>query len=454
MESGKYMQNAKKHLKMSHVQIIALGFFIIIMAGTFLLMLPFSTKNGQGASFLDALFTATSASCVTGLIVQDTSLYWSGFGQAVILLMLQIGGLGFMTIAAMFFMFLRKKVHLREREILSESISVSQVGGILRLAKKILLGTLVIEGLGALILMIRFVPLYGSQGVWMSVFHAVSAFCNGGFDLMGQHTGAYSSLTAFSDDWLVCTVIMLLIVIGGIGFVVWDDVLTYRFKLRKYHLHSKIVLFMSSILVFGGALLFLIIEKNATGAGLSAGDQILAALFDSVTARTAGFNTVDTGALSDAGKLLTIMLMFIGGSPGSTAGGAKTTTIMVLLLYSFSYMRKNRGTSVFGRSLEDDALRKASAVFFTNLMLALGVTIAISAIQQLPMLDLMFETFSAIGTVGMTTGLTRELNSISRILIIFLMYCGRVGSISFANALAGKRKTAPVRDAIEKITIG
>lgn len=448
------MKKENKHLKMSHVQIIALGFFLIIMIGTALLMLPVSTKNGEGAAFLDALFTATSASCVTGLIVQDTSLYWSGFGQAVILLMIQIGGLGFMTIATMFFMFLRKRVHLRERELLSESISVSQVGGIMRLAKKILLGTFLIEGTGALLLMIRFVPRYGIQGIWMSVFHSVSAFCNGGFDLMGQHTGAYSSLTAFSKDWLVSTVIMVLIIVGGVGFVVWDDVLTYRLKFKKYHLHSKIVLFMSAILVFGGAALFLLIERNATGAGLSVGDQILAALFDSVTARTAGFNTVDTGALSDAGKLLTIMLMFIGGSPGSTAGGVKTTTIMVLMLYSFSYMRKNRGMSVFGRSLEDDALRKASAVFFTNLMLALAVTITISAIQQLPMLDLMFETFSAIGTVGMTTGLTRDLNSISRILIIFLMYCGRVGSLSFANALAGKRKTAPVKDAVEKITIG
>ena len=230
--------------------------------------------------------------------------------------------------------------------------------------------------------------------------------------------------------------------------------LTHKWKIRRYHLHSKIVLFMTGLLIFGGAILFLLIERNATGAGLSFGDQILAALFDSVTARTAGFNTVDTAALSDAGKLLTIALMFIGGSPGSTAGGVKTTTIMVLMLYSFSYMRKNRGTSVFGRSLEEDALRKASAVFFTNLMLALGVTIVISAIQSLPMLDLMFETFSAIGTVGMSTGLTRELNDLSRVLIMFLMYCGRVGSLSFANALAGKRKTAPVRDAVEKITIG
>ena len=448
------MQKKKMNVKMSHVQIIALGFFLIIMTGTILLMLPVSTKNGQGASFLDAVFTATSASCVTGLVVQDTSTYWSGFGQAVILTMIQIGGLGFMTIATMFFMLLRKRVHLRGRELLTESISVNQVGGIMRLAKKILIGTFLIEGIGALLLMIRFVPLYGKQGIWMSVFHSVSAFCNGGFDLMGQHTGPYSSLSAFADDWLVNIVIMALIIIGGVGFVVWDDMLNFKWKLKRYHLHSKIVLFMSTVLIFGGAVLFLIVERDATGAGLSIGNQILAALFDSVTARTAGFNTVDTAALSDAGKLLTIALMFIGGSPGSTAGGVKTTTIMVLMLYSFSYMRKDRGTSVFGRSLEDDALRKASAVFFTNLMLALGVTIAISAIQSLPMLDLMFETFSAIGTVGMSTGLTRDLNNISRILIIFLMYCGRVGSLSFANALAGKRKTAPVRDAVEKITIG
>lgn len=448
------MQKRKMNLKMSHVQIIALGFFLIIMTGTILLMLPVSTKNGHGAGFLEALFTATSASCVTGLVVQDTSTYWSSFGQAIILTMIQIGGLGFMTIATMFFMLLRRRVLLRGREILTESISVNQVGGIMRLAKKILIGTFLIEGVGALLLMIRLVPLYGKQGVWMSVFHSVSAFCNGGFDLMGQHTGPYSSLTGFVDDWLVNMVIMALIVIGGVGFVVWDDMLTHKWKIRRYHLHSKIVLFMTGLLIFGGAILFLLIERNATGAGLSFGDQILAALFDSVTARTAGFNTVDTAALSDAGKLLTIALMFIGGSPGSTAGGVKTTTIMVLMLYSFSYMRKNRGTSVFGRSLEEDALRKASAVFFTNLMLALGVTIVISAIQSLPMLDLMFETFSAIGTVGMSTGLTRELNDLSRVLIMFLMYCGRVGSLSFANALAGKRKTAPVRDAVEKITIG
>lgn len=448
------MQKQKKRLKMSHVQIIALGFFLIIMTGTSLLMLPVSTKNGQGASFLDALFTATSASCVTGLIVQDTSLYWSEFGQAVILLMIQIGGLGFMTIATMFFMFLRRRVHLRGRELLSESISVDQVGGIMRLAKKIIWGTFLIEGIGALLLMIRFVPLYGAQGIWMSVFHSVSAFCNGGFDLMGQHTGAYSSLTGFASDWLVNLVIMALIVVGGIGFIVWDDALTHKLKLKKYHLHSKIVLLMTTILLFGGAIIFFFVERNTTGAGMTFGNQVLAALFDSATARTAGFNTVDTASLSDAGKLVTIALMFIGGSPGSTAGGVKTTTIMVLMLYSFSYMRKNRSTSVFGRSLEEDALRKASAVFFTNLMLALGATVIISSIQNLSMLDLMFETFSAIGTVGMSTGLTRDLNSISRVLIIFLMYCGRVGSLSFANALAGKRKTAPVRDAVEKITIG
>ncbi len=448
------MQQQKKYLKMSHVQIIALGFFLIIMAGTTLLMLPVSTADGQGASFLEALFTATSASCVTGLVVQDTATYWSTFGQGVILIMIQIGGLGFMTIATMFFLLLRRRVHLRGRELLTESISVSQVGGIMRLAKKILLGTFLLEGTGALLLMVRFVPLYGPRGIWMSVFHSISAFCNAGFDLMGQYTGKYSSFTFFADDWLVNLVIMALIVIGGVGFIVWDDILTYKLSIKKYHLHSKIVLWMTTILIFGGAALFLIVERNATGAGLSAGDQILAALFDSVTARTAGFNTVDTAGLSDAGKLITIALMFIGGSPGSTAGGVKTTTIVVLFLYSFSYMRSNRSTSIFGRSLEDDALRKASAVFFTNLMLALGVIIVISSIQRLPVMDLMFEAFSAIGTVGMSTGITRELNDIARVLIIFLMYCGRVGSLSFANALAGKKKTAPVKDAVEKITIG
>ena len=448
------MKEKKIKFKMSHVQIIALGFFLMILSGTILLMLPIATADGRGGTFLESLFTATSASCVTGLIVQDTATYWSGFGQGVILTLIQIGGLGFMTIATLFFMLLRKRIHLRGRELLTESISVSQVGGILRLAKKILIGTFIIEGVGALLLMIRFVPLYGKQGIWMSVFHSISAFCNGGFDLMGRHTGAYSSLTAFSGDLLVNAVIMTLIIIGGVGFVVWDDILTYRWKLKRYHLHSKMVIFMTSILLLGGAVLFLIFERNATGAGRSLGEQVLTALFGSTTARTAGFNTVDTASLSDAGKLLTILLMFIGGSPGSTAGGVKTTTMMVLFLYSFSYMRKNRSTSIFGRSLEEDALRKASAVFFTNLMLTLGATIIISSIQQLPMLDLLFETFSAIGTAGMSTGVTRELTAVSKILIIMLMYCGRVGSLSFANALAGKRKTAPVKNAVEKITIG
>lgn len=444
----------KRYFKMSHVQIIALGFFLIIMTGAMLLMLPISTQDGQGADFLEALFTATSASCVTGLIVRDTATYWSYFGQGVILTMIQIGGLGFMTIATMFFLILRKRVHLRGRELLTESINVSQVGGIMRLAKKIIFGTIFIEGAGALLLMIRFVPKYGAVGIWMSVFHSVSAFCNAGFDLMGQFTGAYSSLTAFVDDWLVSGVVMALIVIGGVGFIVWDDILTYHFSFKKYHLHSKIVLGMTFLMIFGGALLFLVVERNATGAGMSFDNQILAALFDSVTARTAGFNTVDTAGLSDAGKLITIVLMFVGGSPGSTAGGVKTTTIAVLLLFSFSYMRSDKSISVFGRTLEEDALRKASAVFFTNLSLALTVTVLISSIQVIPVMDIVFETFSAIGTVGMSTGITRELNDVSRVLIIFLMYCGRVGSLSFANALAGKRKTAPVRNAVEKITIG
>lgn len=440
-------------IRMSHVQIIALGFFLIIMAGTGLLMLPISTK-GENATFLEALFTATSASCVTGLIVRDTSVFWSDFGHAVIITLIQIGGLGFMTIATLFFLALRKRVHLRGRELLTESINMTQVGGILRLAKKILLGTLLVEGTGALLLMIRFVPQYGAYGIWMSVFHAISAFCNAGFDLMGQFQEPYISFVSYQGDWLVCSVIMALITIGGIGFIVWDDISNYGYHWRKYHLHSKIVLSASAILTFGGAVLFFFMESNASGMGLSMEDRILTSLFDSVTARTAGMNTVDTAALSDAGKLLTIILMFIGGSPGSTAGGAKTTTIAVLLLYSFAYMRKNRSTSIFGRSLEADALGKASAVFFTNLFLALGATLIISHIQELPMLDILFETFSAIGTVGMTTGITRELNDLSRVLIIFLMYCGRVGSLSFANALAGKKKTAPVRDAVEKITIG
>lgn len=440
--------------RLSHMQIIALGFFLMIMTGTILLMLPVSSQNGQWTGFVDALFTATSASCVTGQVVKDTGTYWSSFGHVVIITLIQIGGLGFMTIATLFFLACRKRMGLRKRAVMVESISYSRMEGILPLVKRILLGTLFFEGTGALILATRFVPEFGwGRGIAYSVFHAISAFCNAGFDLMGIKE-PYCSFVDYAGDWVVSGTLMALIVIGGLGFMVWDDLWQKKFNVRRYTLHTKIVLTVSAVLIFGGAALFFLFERNNLGAELSVGDQILTALFDSVTARTAGFNTTDTAALSMPSKLLTMILMFIGGNSGSTAGGVKTTTVAVLLIYTVSGIRGQQHATIFGRKLEDDSLKKATYVFFTNLMLALGGTLIICGVQELGLIDVLFECFSASGTVGMTTGITRDLLTVSKLVIIFLMYCGRVGSISFGSALLEKKALPPVTAPTEKITIG
>lgn len=420
----------------------------MILAGTLLLMLPISTKEAGGASFTTALFTATSSSCVTGLVLKDTAVYWSVFGKCVILALIQIGGLGFMTMAMMFTMLLRRKAGLREREVMVESINQLELHGIQHITKIIVLGTLIFEGAGALLLAIRFIPLFGvKKGILYGIFHSVSAFCNAGFDLMGSFSGEFSSFTAFVDDPLVNITLMALITIGGIGFFVWDDLLKCKFKFKRYKLHTKIVLAVSFILTFGGALLFYVFEGGYEGG-------VLAALYDSVTARTAGFNTVDTAALTGASKLLTVILMFIGGSPGSTAGGVKTATVAVILCHTFSRLRAKPSANMFGRRIDDDLLKKSVLVLFTNLTLALAGSVAICALQGVSVSDAMFEAFSAIGTVGMTTGITRDLGAVSKYIVIFLMYLGRVGSVSFAGALLEKKANPPVTYPSEKIIVG
>lgn len=440
--------------KLSHLQIIAVGYLLMIAVGTLLLSLPIASKTGESVGVFDALFTATSASCVTGLVVRDTALTWTLFGQVVILLMIQVGGLGFMTIASLFFRLLRLRVGLREREVMVEGLNFTHIGGIMRMTGRILIGTAIIEGIGALLLALRFVPQFGFwRGLWYSMFHSVSAFCNAGFDLMGSVSGAYSSFVVYCGDPLVVLTVSALIIIGGIGFLVWDDVRINLWHWRQYTLHTKIVLSSSAILTFGSALLFLFTERHVN-AEMPAGEQVLAALFDAVTPRTAGMNTTDTAALSEGGHLLTILLMFIGGSPGSTAGGIKTTTLVVLIVQMVTSMRHSQTTSIFRREISSDILRKASTVFFCNLTLALGGTLLICAAQDLALSDVLFETFSAISTVGMTTGITRALVPFSRVVIIFLMFCGRVGSISFALALLEKRARPPVTYPHESITVG
>jgi trk system potassium uptake protein TrkH len=440
--------------KFTQSQMIIIGFFVIILTGTLLLMLPVANRAPGGASFLEALFTATSATCVTGLVVRDTYHYWSIFGQIVILILIQIGGLGFMTIGVFFSIILRRKIGLRTRGILQESVNTLQIGGIVRLAKKIIWGTVFFEVTGAILLSFRFCKRFGPvKGIYYGVFHAISAFCNAGFDLMGQQV-RYMSLTEYVDDWLINITIMSLIVIGGIGFLVWDDISKHKLNYKRYKLHSKIVLLTSVVLIFGGACLFYLFEKNYLMKDMSNSGVILSSLFSSVTARTAGFNTIDTALLQDNSKMLTMLLMFIGGSPGSTAGGIKTTTLIVLILYLRANIKKINGCNIFGRRLDDETIKKASAVMCTNLFLSIGASLIISTVQQIPLIDILFEVLSAIGTVGMSTGITRDLNEVSRFIIIFLMFCGRVGSLSFALSIGRNKQTVPVAQPIEHITIG
>lgn len=441
-----------KHL--SKVQTIALGFFLIIAIGTVLLMLPIASRDGQSAGFLNALFTATSSTCVTGLVVVDTYTNWTLFGQVVIIGLIQIGGLGFITIGVFFSIFLKRKIGLKERNLIQESMNTLQIGGAVKLVKKIVRYTIIFESVGALLLMIRFIPKFGwVKGIWYGIFHSISAFCNAGFDLMGQRE-PYSSLTMYYDDVLVNVVIMALIVIGGIGFIVWDDISTHKWHIKKYMLHTKIVLSMTAILILGGALCFYLFERNNLLLGMDAKGQILSSFFGSVTPRTAGFNTTDTGAYSEATRMLTVILMFIGGSPGSTAGGIKTTTMLVILLYTWSNLRNKRGLNIFGRRLDEDAIKKAASVFSINLILATICATIMCALETVSLSDIMMEVFSAIGTVGISTGITRDITDVSKYILILLMYSGRIGSMSFALSFTEKKKSNPVQLPVERITIG
>ncbi|MBQ9859994.1 MAG: Trk family potassium uptake protein [Clostridia bacterium] len=435
-------------------QVIAIGFFAIILLGTLLLCLPIATKSGEPASFFEALFTATSATCVTGLVVQDTALYWSYFGQAVILLLIQVGGMGFITISTLLLMLLRKKVGIRNREQMVESISTADTGSILPLTKKIFVGTAAVELTGACLLAIRFIPQFGVKGIWYSLFHSVSAFCNAGFDLMGPVSGPYSSLTAYAADPLVVLTVVGLITIGGLGYWVWEDLWRNRWHWRKWRLHTKLVVTLSLVLTLGGALLFWFLERG-NRQNFPPAEQALRALFDAVTPRTAGFNTSDTAALTEGSKLLTVVYMFIGGSSGSTAGGIKTTTFLVLLLFTVTEITRRRDTYVFGRRLDNAYLHRAVSVATTNLLLALFATLVIAhTLPSVLLSDIFIETFSAIGTVGMSTGLTRQLSVGPQAVLIFLMFCGRVGSLSFSTALLEKRSHPPVTHPTEQIIVG
>ena len=445
-----------KHPPMSAQGVIALGFAAIIALVTLLLMLPASSRAGTWTDPLTALFTATSAVCVTGLVVVDTATHWSVFGRCVLLAGIQIGGLGVMTVIALAAMMMNRRIGLRQRTLLVESVATLHIGGIVRLVRRALYGTLLLELAGALLLALRFVPLLGpGRGVFYAVFHAVSAFCNAGFDLMGTVSGPFSSLESFISDPLVNLVAVSLILLGGLGFFVWDDLIENRFRFRRLQLHTRVVLSITPVIVLVPACLFYVFEAGASMAGMDTGTRVLASLFSAVTPRTAGFDTVPTSALSPAGSLLTVLLMLTGGNPGSTAGGAKTTTMLVLLLLAVSILRREEDICLFGRRLPEDLVRRACSIVVIYVSLAMLSTLAICAAQpELALTDVAIEVFSAINTVGMSTGVTRELGTFARLIVILLMYAGRLGSLTFALLIARHPSPSPLRCPQERILIG
>lgn len=443
-----------KRKSLSHIQIIALGYFIITIVGTVSLMLPIATSSGKCAPFNTALFTSVSASCVTGLILENTVTYWSLFGQITILSLIQLGGLGYMTIATVFYRLIIRKHGLREKVIMAESINTTRMNNFSNLVKKIFLGTIFIETIGAILLSIRFVSIFGlAKGIYYGIFHSVSAFCNAGFDLLGSPT-PFNSLAVFNDDPFVILVISTLIIIGSLGFLVWDDLSLKHFRFKKLNLHSKIVISVNFVLLLFGSLLFFVFEFNNSFKDMSFGSKLLNSFFSAVTPRTAGFNTVDISALSEASKLLTVILMFIGGSSGSTAGGIKTTSIFVIFAFVISSIRGEDSILAFNKSIKNEFLNKALLIATINLSLALGGTFIIAFIEPVSLSNIFIETFSAISTVGLTAGVTTTLSTISQSVLILLMFCGRVGSVSFASALFEKKNPPPIAYPAESITVG
>ena len=436
--------------RLTTFQIIAFGFIALILLGTLLLFLPVSSREAGSANFMDCLFTATSAVCVTGLVVQDTASYWSAFGQAVILLLIQIGGMGVVTAAVSIAFVSGRKIGLMQRSVMQESISAPQVGGIVRLTRFIIITAFCIEAAGALLLLPAMIAAFGfGKGLWYSVFHSISAFCNAGFDLMGVRE-PFSSLTGFSQNALVNITVILLITVGGIGFLVWNDIKEHGLHWKQYRLQSKAVLLTSLILVLVPALWFVFFEMRQ----LPLNERVFPVLFQSVTLRTAGFNTVDLNQISGSGQALMILWMLVGGSPGSTAGGMKTTTVAILLMTALSVFRREDNVHFLSRRVGDDVVKNAVAILMMYVLLFFVSGTVISRIEQLPLLTCLFETASAVGTVGLTLGITGSLSLASRLILILLMFLGRVGGLTLIYAAQSGRKATKNTLPLEKMTVG
>ncbi len=440
----------RRRVQLNAVQTLALGFAALILLGGVLLALPMSSRDGNALPFLDALFTSASASCVTGLVLYDTWTQFTLFGQAVILLLIQVGGMGFMTVSILVAILLHRRIGLRQRSILMDSVGALQMGGIVRLTRRAIRVTLTCEGTGAALLALWFCPRYGlGRGLWMSLFHAVSSFCNAGFDLLGTGT----SLTSIAGEPLPNIVLMALVICGGLGFLVWDDLLIHGRHVRRWRLHSKIVVFSTTLLFVGGAMAFYFIERDYAFAGAGPGKRALMAAFQSVTCRTAGFNTAPLTALSQSGTLLTMSLMFIGAGSGSTGGGAKVNTIAVLFLSAAAQIRRKEDVNVFRRRLDTATIQRAYSSVSVFFMACLAGTM-VMCLQGISLDSALFEAISAVGTVGLTRGVTPYLPELSKLTVLLMMFAGRVGSMSVAMAVTRDKPQPKLRNIPEKILIG
>ena len=439
-----------RRFQLSSFQIIILGFAGVILFGALLLMLPISTTERCVTPFNEALFTATSAVCVTGLVLHDTGSYWSAFSQTIILTLIQIGGLGVVTVAASFALLSRRKISLMQRSTMQDALSAPNVGGIVRLTKFILWGTFLIELLGTLVMLPVFCRDYGWQGVWLAVFHSISAFCNAGFDILGTAENLYPSLTGYAQSPIINIMIMLLIIIGGIGFLTWEDIWENKLHFRRYRMQSKVILISTLLLIILPTIFFFFIDFAA----IPFEARIQAALFQSVTTRTAGFNTVNLSVMSASSQGIMTFLMLIGGSPGSTAGGIKTTPLAVLLANAAATCRQQDSAHFFERRVDDNTVKIASTILTMYMALFFFGGLFISAYENLPLSSCLYETASALGTVGLTLGITPQLHIPSQLILILLMYLGRVGSLTLMYAALSSKKIINTKLPLEKITIG
>lgn len=445
----------KKAFRLTTTQIIMLSFLAVIFLGSLLLSLPISSADGEAVPYLDALFTATTATCVTGLVTLTTASTWSIFGQAVILVLIQVGGLGVVTIMSALMILLQKRMGIGDRLLIQDAFNLNSLSGIVRFVKRVILGTALVEGIGALLYMTVFVPEFGLRGIWIAVFTSISAFCNAGMDIIADN-----SLSSYATNPIINLVTCALIVLGGIGYIVWWDVMGLRKGAagrRRLSLHSKIAISTTLLLIFGGGLLILLFEYHnpRTIAELSLFDKLQVSLFQSVTTRTAGFATVPQQDLTNASSILCLLLMFIGGSPVGTAGGIKTVTIAVLVASALSSVQNRQEVTLFQRNISKQAVSKAVAVTTMSFVILFTSTLLLSAVSPGEPLDILFETVSATATVGLSRDLTPDLNAYGKVIIIGTMYLGRVGPISLALALnSGKKQQNIIKNPTEEISVG